>query len=347
MVDVAVLAGVSHQTVSRVINGTGNVAPDMRARVEVAIERLRYRRNPAARALATSRSMNIGVVSYGLAQYGPSLALKGIADEARAAGYATSLVSLADVDRVNMREALDHLIADSVDGIIILAPIDAALTAMEGLDSGTAPLVIWRPGADEGEHRVVTDEVAGARLATEHLLSLGHATVHHASGPQGWLGTAARLRGWFSALSEHGLVAHPAVVGDWTTQSGYDAGAKMARDPRVTAVFAANDQMALGVIKAMADAGRSVPGEVSVVGFDGVPESEFFRPSLTTVRFDFADVGRRAVDHILDLMHGIAPESPPRVLPQLIVGGSSGAAPTTTVDSPQTIRSHTNRRTRS
>ncbi|GAA1679339.1 LacI family DNA-binding transcriptional regulator [Microbacterium lacus] len=347
MVDVANLAGVSHQTVSRVINGTGNVAPDMRARVEVAIERLRYRRNPAARALATSRSMNIGVVSYGLAQYGPSLALKGIADEARAAGYATSLVSLVDVDRANMREALDHLVADSVDGIIILAPIDAALTAIDGLDAGGAPLVIWQPGADEGEHRVVTDEISGARIATEHLLSLGHPTVHHVSGPEGWLGTTARLRGWSRALSEHGLVAHPPVDGDWTTRSGYEAGLRLARDARVTAVFAANDQMALGVIKAMADAGRSVPGEVSVVGFDGVPESEFFRPSLTTVRFDFADVGRRAVDHILDLMHGIAPESPPRVLPQLIVGGSSGAAPTTTVDSPQTIRSHTNRRTRS
>lgn len=326
MVDVAVLAGVSHQTVSRVINGTGNVAPDIRDRVEVAIERLRYRRNPAARALATSRSMNIGVVSYGLAQYGPSLGLKGIADEARAAGYATSLVSLVDVDRVNMREALDHLVADSVDGIIILAPVDAALTAIHGLDAGRAPLVIWQPGADEGEHRVVTDEISGARIATEHLLRLGHPTVHHVSGPAGWLGTSARLRGWSHALSEHGLVAHPAIDGDWTTRSGYDAGTQLARDPRVTAVFAANDQMALGVIKAMTNAGRSVPQEISVVGFDGVPESAFFRPSLTTVRFDFAEVGRRAVDHIIDLMLGADPAPPLRVAPELIVRGSSAGA---------------------
>ncbi|WP_091708945.1 LacI family DNA-binding transcriptional regulator [Microbacterium sp. cf046] len=341
MVDVAVLAGVSHQTVSRVINGTGNVAPDMRARVEAAIERLRYRRNPAARALATSRSMNIGVVSYGLAQYGPSLALKGIADEARAAGYATSLVSLVDVDRVNMRKALDHLVADSVDGIIILAPIDAALTAIDGLDAGGAPLVIWQPGADEGEHRVVTDEISGARIATSHLLSLGHATVHHVSGPEGWLGTTARLRGWSSALSEHGVVAHPAIDGDWTTPSGYEAGLRLARDARVTAVFAANDQMALGVIKAMTDAGRAVPQEVSVVGFDGVPESAFFRPSLTTVRFDFADVGRRAVDHVLDLMRGADPAAPLRVAPELIVRESS-----TAVSPPSTTSHNTNRKTR-
>jgi len=326
MVDVALLAGVSHQTVSRVINGTGNVAPEIRQRVEIAIERLRYRRNPAARALATSRSMSIGVVSYGLAQYGPSVALTGIADEVRRAGYATSLVSLVDVDRANMREALDHLVADSVDGIIVLAPIDAALTAMHGLDAG-APLVIFQPGADEAEHRVVTDEVAGARLATEHLLGLGHATVHHVSGPPGWLGTTARLRGWSGALSEHGLVAHPPIEGDWTTRSGYEAGLRLAADPRVTAVFAANDQMALGVVKALAEAGRAVPEAVSVVGFDGVPESAFFRPGLTTVRFDFAEVGRRAVDHILDLMRGADPAPAQHIAPDLIVRESSGPAP--------------------
>lgn len=331
MVDVALLAGVSHQTVSRVINGTGNVAPEIRERVEVAIQRLRYRRHPAARALATSRSMSIGVVSYGLAQYGPSVALTGIADEVRAAGYATILVSLVDVDRARMREALDHLVADSVDGIVVLAPIDAALTAIDGLDAGSTPLVIFQPGAEEAEHRVVTDEIAGARLATEHLLQLGHATVHHISGPPGWLGTTARLRGWSSTLSEHGVVAHPAIEGDWTARSGYDAGSLLARDPRVTAVFAANDQMALGVVKALTESGRSVPEDVSVVGFDGVPESALFRPSLTTVRFDFAEVGRRAVDHILDLMGGTDPHPAQRIAPALIVRDSTThARPTPT-----------------
>ncbi|WP_438352273.1 LacI family DNA-binding transcriptional regulator [Microbacterium sp. CJ88] len=327
MVDVALLAGVSHQTVSRVINGTGNVAPEIRERVEVSIQKLRYRRNPAARALATSRSMSIGVVSYGLAQYGPSVALTGIADQVRAAGYSTSIVSLIEVDRARMRQALDHLVADSVDGIIILAPLDAALTAIDRFDAD-APLVVFHPGADEGEDRVVTDEVAGARLATEHLLDLGHASVHHVSGPPGWLGTSARLLGWSRALSERGLVAHPHLEGDWTTRSGHQAGLRLAADPTVTAVFAANDQMALGVVKALTDSGRSVPDDVSVVGFDGVPESAFFRPGLTTVRYDFADVGRRAVDHILDLMRGEDPAPPPRIAPALIVRESTAPSRT-------------------
>lgn len=186
---------------------------------------------------------------------------------------------------------------------------------------------------------MVTDEVYGARIATEHLLGLGHATVHHVSGPEGWLGTTARLRGWSGALSEHGLVAHPAIGGDWTTQSGYDAGMRLARDPHVTAVFAANDQMALGVTKAMADSGRAIPEEVSIVGFDGVPESAFFRPSLTTVRFDFAEVGRRAVDHILDLIHGVDPAPPLRVVPELLVRESSAT------HSPSTTSSNTDRKT--
>lgn len=325
MSDVARLAGVSAQTVSRVVNGSASVTPEIRARVELAIRQMNYRRNPAARALATSRSMNIGVVSFGLAHYGPSVALAGVADAARRAGYATSLVSLADVDRATMREALDHLEGDSVDGVVILAPIDAALTAIEGAEPG-APYVVFHPGGEVAPHRVVTDEVTGARLATEHLISLGHETVHHVSGPPGWLGTTARLRGWGAALASHGRVAHPPVLGDWTTESGYAAGRVLAEDPRVTAVFAGNDQMALGVIKALVDDGRRVPEDVSVVGFDGLPESPYFLPGLSTVRFDFGEVGERAVTHILGLMEGASPRPVLPVEPQLVVRSSTQSA---------------------
>jgi DNA-binding LacI/PurR family transcriptional regulator len=312
MIDVARLAGVSQQTVSRVVNNSDNVAPELQERVERAIAHLRYRRNPAARALATSRSMSIGIVSFGLAQYGPSVALTGIADEARRAGYATSLVSLADVDRATMREALDHLEADSVDGIVVLAPIDAAMSAMESLESGS-PLVAFHPGREEAHDRIVTDEAGGARAATEHLISLGHATVHHVSGPPGWLGTTARVRGWSEVLAERGLVARPPVAGDWTTPSGYAAGCALAGDDRVTAVFVANDQMALGVIKGLVDSGRRVPDDVSVVGFDDIPESGYFRPGLSTVRFDFAEVGRLAAARIFQLIEGDAPQPIPRI----------------------------------
>lgn len=323
MSDVARLAGVSSQTVSRVVNGSASVTPEIRARVEVAIRQMNYRRNPAARALATSRSMSIGVISFGLAHHGPSVALAGVADAARRAGYATSLVSLADVDRATMRKALDHLEGDSVDGIVILAPIDAALNAIEGIEPGT-PFVVFHPGGLSAPHRIVTDEITGARLATEHLLSFGHETVHHVSGPAGWLGTTARLRGWSDALAARGRVAYPPVLGNWTTESGYAAGRVLAEDPGVTAVFAANDQMALGVMKAMVDAGRRIPGDVSVVGFDGLPESPYFRPGLDTVHFDFAEVGRRAVRYILDLISGIDPPAAQSVEPRLMVRASVG-----------------------
>ncbi|WP_401000703.1 LacI family DNA-binding transcriptional regulator [Agromyces sp. GXQ0307] len=324
MIDVARLAGVSHQTVSRVVNGSDSVNPELADRVEQAIRQLRYRRNPAARALATSRSMSIGIVGFGLAEYGPSAALTGIADEGRRAGYATSIVSMVEADRANMSRALDHLVGESVDGIIVLAPVEGALTALEGVETDT-PLVVFHPGAAPAVDRVATDEVAGARMATAHLVDTGHRTVHHVSGPQGWLGTSARIAGWTGELSERGLVAPPPLVGDWTTESGYVAGRALAADPRVTAVFAANDQMALGVMKALADEGVRVPGEVSVVGFDGVPESAYYRPGLTTIGFDFAEVGRRAVDQLLLRMTGQEPGPVPPVEPTFLLRESARA----------------------
>ena len=326
MVDVARLAGVSQQTVSRVVNGSANVAPDMKDRVERAIGQLRYRRNPAARALATSRTMNLGIVSFGLTQYGPSVALTGIADEARRAGYSTTLVTLGDVDSGAMRAALDHLAADSVDGIVLLAPVEAALEAIDGLDAGV-PLVVFEPGAEVGTTSVATDEVSGAAMATRHLLDLGHQSVWHVSGPKGWLGTSARIRGWSQELSQAGRVTNETIVGDWTTRSGYDAGLLIAANPDITAVFVANDQMALGVLKALAECGLRVPEDISVVGFDDVPEARFYQPSLTTVSVDFEEVGRLSVDRILDLMRGDEPGPIPLIRPGLMTRASTGPPP--------------------
>ncbi|WP_374009573.1 LacI family DNA-binding transcriptional regulator [Leifsonia sp. LS-T14] len=339
MIDVARLAGVSQQTVSRVVNGSPNVAPDIRERVELAIRQLRYRRNPAARALANGRTMNLGIVSFGLAQYGPSVALSGIADEARKAGYATNLVTLGDVDRVAMKAALDHLAEDAVDGIVVLAPVQAALEAISGLEAGV-PLVFFEPGAAEGTTSVATDEVSGAALATRHLLDLGHDTVWQVAGPAGWLGSEARLRGWSETLASAGRVTNPVLSGDWSTTSGYAAGREIARNPEITAVFVANDQMALGVVKALSESGVRVPEDVSVVGFDDVPEARYYRPGLTTVRLDFEEVGRLAVDRILHLMRGGQVDPLPRVLPRLEVRDST-APPSGT---PRTVDRHSDRK---
>jgi DNA-binding LacI/PurR family transcriptional regulator len=261
--------------------------------------------------------MSVGVMSFGLAQYGPSVALTGIAEETRRAGYATNIVGLVDIDRANMRRALDHLLADSVDGIIVLAPLDDALSALEGLDSD-APMVFFHPGGEPAPGRISTDEVLGARLATDALLDAGQMTIHHVSGPPGWLGTSARLEGWRAAVTDRGLHPPMPVEGDWTTESGYVAGRRLAA-AGARAVFAANDQMALGVLKAFADAGVRVPEDASVVGFDDVPDAAYFRPGLTTVGFDFAEVGRRMVDQLLCMMGGGVPGPAPPVAPKLIL----------------------------
>ncbi|MEF2978343.1 LacI family DNA-binding transcriptional regulator [Subtercola sp. YIM 133946] len=322
MIDVARLAGVSHQTVSRVVNNHPSVSPEVRERVETAIRRLRYRRHSSARALASNRSLTIGVVSFGLAQYGPSVILTGVVDEAKRAGYSTSLVTVADPDR-DMTAAVDHLLAVPVDGIVIVAPIEAALRSARTLHV-EVPIVVFEPGADHTSGNVVTDEVSGSAAATQYLLDLGHQTVHHIAGPAGWLGTAARIAGWTRSLEQAGVAASPAIAGDWTTASGYRAGLVIADDPEVTAVFVANDQMALGVIKALADRGIDVPGDVSVLGFDDVPESSFFRPALSTMHIDFDQVGRYAVTGLVSLITGHSDRVDRGVLPVLVERQSTG-----------------------
>ncbi|HET6500245.1 MAG TPA: substrate-binding domain-containing protein [Amycolatopsis sp.] len=321
MADVARLAGVSHQTVSRVINAPDGVRPEVRQRVEQAIKELRYQPNAAARALARQRTMNLGVVSIGTSQYGPATTLFGIAEAAREAGYATSLVSLAVIDRQHMKTALEHLVADSVAGIIVLAPVATAVTAVHGL-SPDVPLVLFEPGVHDGVTSVAVDETLGARLATRHLLELGHDTVWHVSGPEGWLGTDARIRGWRAELAAARRVAHEVIAGDWSADSGYRVGQRIARDPEITAVFTANDQMALGLLLALREHGRAV-NEISVVGFDDIPESAFYQPPLTTVRLDFTEVGHRCVDRLLELIRGEAPAPKPPVQPELVVRGST------------------------
>lgn len=324
MIDVARLAGVSQQTVSRVVNNHDNVTPEVRERVEVAIRRLKYRRNGSARALVTRRTHNLGIVSYGLAQFGPSLALTGIVDEARRSGYTTSLVALENVGAEPLRSALDHLVADSVDGIIVIAPIEAALQSVESMSTGV-PLVVFEPGAIVGSGNVGTDEIRGAALATRHLLDLGHATVHHLAGPFGWLGSAARLNGWRQELLNDRMHLPDPMIGDWTTRSGYAAGLRIAADSTITAVFVANDQMALGVIKALDACGVRVPEDVSIVGFDDVPESAFFRPALTTVRIDFEAVGRLSVSTVIAAILDGTELSAAQVDPEFVHRSSTGA----------------------
>lgn len=298
MGDVASLAGVSSQTVSRVLNEPAVVRPETRDRVLAAIDNLGYRRNTAARALVTRRSQTIGVVSLATRLYGPTSVVHGIEQAARAAGYYVSIASQTSVDRLTLGAALDRLAEHGVEGVVVVGPQRHAQAALAELAEDVPVVVV--DGYDDGAApRVSVDHEEGARLATEHLLDQGVRTVHHVAGPAGWLETDERVRGWQRALEAAGAEAPEPLRGDWSCGSGYDAGRRLAADPDVEAVFVANDQMAIGLLCALAEAGRPAPDHVLVAGFDDVPEAAYVRPPLTTVRQDFTTLGRRSIDLLI------------------------------------------------
>lgn len=321
MADVAARAGVSYQTVSRVINHHPSVRAETRERVERAISELGYRPNPAARTLVTRQSRTIGVVSASTSYYGPARTLLGLEGAARAAGYSVSVAILSATDRSSMREAVEHLRRQSVDGVVVIAPDDAAAEAVRTLDAAV-PLVRVESGEEGSSPDVSIDQERGARMATRHLLDLGHATVHHVTGPLDWLEARARVAGWRAELRGAGAAVPELERGDWTPASGYRAGLRLAASPEVTAVFVSNDQMAIGLLRALAEAGRSVPGDVSVVGFDDVPEAGYLTPPLTTLRQDFDDLGRRCLAELLARLAGDSTHQRP-VAPALVVRAST------------------------
>jgi DNA-binding LacI/PurR family transcriptional regulator len=297
--DVASFARVSHQTVSRVLNDNPSVGDLTRARVLAAIDQLGYRPNIAARALASGRSKTLGVVAMDTSRYGPVSTLYGFQLAAQQHGYFVSVVAVHTVDRQSVRDAMRRLTSQSVEGLAVIAPFTSAHDAMASLPTGTPVVAV--EGDPEADVSVVTvDQVAGAKLATEHLLQAGHGTVFHVAGPPEWLEARGRTAGWRAALAEAGADVTPPLSGDWTARSGYQAGQVLAQIPDARAIFVANDQMALGVLRALHERGRRVPEDVAVVGFDDTPESAYFIPPLTTVRQDFQRVGRAAVQLLVE-----------------------------------------------
>jgi DNA-binding LacI/PurR family transcriptional regulator len=297
MADVAKLAGVSHQTVSRVINASSQVRPETRDRVLDAMRMLDYRPNTMARALATGRSRTLGVVSFDTTLYGPASTLFGIHRAAHEEGYFISTASLRTLDRESFLGAVERLRGQGVEGILVIAPQTDAAHSVLHLPDDLAVVAV-EAGPDRGIPVVAVDQIAGAVEATRHLLELGHRTVWHVAGPEDWVEAQQRITGWRQVLQAAAAELPPIQIGDWSPRSGYEIGQRLALDPDVRAVFVANDQMALGLLRAMHEAGRAVPGEVSVVGFDDVPEAAYFTPPLTTVRQDFMEVGRQSF-HLL------------------------------------------------
>jgi DNA-binding LacI/PurR family transcriptional regulator len=323
MADVAQIAGVSHQTVSRVLNDHPAVRPETRERVLAAITTLGYRRNSAARALVTKRSATIGVISFDTTLFGPASTLYGIEQAAHLAGYYVSVASNKTISRSTVLDGLHRLAAQSVEGFIVIAPQREAFAAVAELPRDV-PVVVVEGRTASWAPVVSVDQVQGGRIATEHLLAQGAETVWHISGPPDWLEAEGREVGWRAVLTEAGLDPPRVLRGDWTAGSGYRAGQKLASRPAVHAVFVGNDQMALGMLRAFHEGGVRVPDDVLVAGFDDVPEAAFFTPPLTTVRQDFIAVGRICIELLLRRIDGDTSADVRSIVePELIVRQSS------------------------
>ena len=322
MHDVARLAGVSQQTVSRVANGHSNVSDGTRQRVVKAMDQLGFHPNYAARALVTNRSGTIGVLGIETAQYGPAELLLGIEKAAGAAGYRVTITNVPGLSKALVEPAYRRFADQSVDGIILIQPVYSASKVFRALRK---PVVALGRAATLGVPSVGPDNAAAAGIVVDHLLGFGHATVWHVAGPEHWSPADDRIKGWRAALERAGRQVPPFERGDWTPGSGYEIGRRLADHRDVSAIFVGNDQMAVGVLRAMKLAGRRVPDDVSVVGFDDIPEAEFVSPPLTTVRQDLRSVSASAVDLLLEMVNGRRPAVRHRITESILVGRESTA----------------------
>jgi DNA-binding LacI/PurR family transcriptional regulator len=302
--DVARLADVSAQTVSRVVNQHPYVSDDTRQRVIDAIHQLDYRPNRAARSLVTQRSCVVGIITFGIPNYGPAQMLTHVERVAKARGYGVGFAAITHMSSDEIRDAITNLGDHAIDGLVILTPTEGVSYDELTRVCGGIPFVQIdvEPGAQTPS--VIIDQWYGSQLATQHLIDLGHRDICEISGPANWYGAQSRHRSWIATMQAAGLTPDLPVEGDWSPQSGYDRTCELLdRDARFSALVAANDQMALGALRALRDHHLRVPEDVSVVGFDDIPEAAYFEPPLTTVRQDFAALGAQSVEYLVALLN--------------------------------------------
>lgn len=323
--DVAKHAGVSHMTVSRVLNDHPNIRDSTRQRVLKVIEEMNYTRSSIARALATRRAMRIGVLVDGPVQFGPNSTLRALEAAARDVGYAISAFSIDDDDDAQLDAGVVELVTQGVDALCVIAPRASSLELLRQKSTGL-PTIVIKAESDDVWHTAAVDQRSGARLAVDHLIELGHRRIAHLAGPLDWYDAREREQGWRESLAAAGLDAGEAIIGDWTSDYGYEVG--KAFDPgSATAVFAANDQMALGLVHGLVDQGLRVPEDVSVIGFDDVPDARHFLPPLTTVRQDFSALGELALQLVIAAIDGEDHTRHDRIAPLLVVRASTAPAP--------------------
>lgn len=321
-VDVAQAAGVSTQTVSRVLSGHPNVRPETARRVLTAVDAVGYRLHAAAASLASGRSRTIGVITLSSIEYSTSAIVLGVEAVAAEQGYAVTSASVPHHSApASFIGAFERLESQGAEGIVVLAPVGFLAEAL-GARTARTPTVGHRQTGGVGTDALV-DQRAIARAATEHLLDLGHQTVWHVSGDEFWEESDARREEWEAVLRERGITPPPVIPGDWSPESGYRAGRTIAAIPDVTAVFVSSDEMAFGVIRALHEAGRIVPDDVSVVSVDDIALAAYAAPALTTVRQPFVDVGRAAAIQVIDLIEKREPSALAPLRAELIVRAST------------------------
>ena len=319
--DVALRAGVSHMTVSRVINDHPNIKESTREHVKHVIAELGYQPSSVARALASRQSRSVGVIVDAADHYGPKNTLLAIERAAREVGYTVAAFSLSGWGDTTVREGLADLSGHGVDAVCMIAPRTSSLVAVTGAPLEVPTVVVGDIDDRPPMITVAVDQGHGASLVAEHLVSLGHRSILHLAGPLDWIDAQARERSWRREMQERGLATRT-LVGDWSSDFGYEVGARHPLDD-VSAVFASNDQMALGLLHGLSTRGIRVPDDIAVVGYDDAPESRHLLPPLTTVRQDFHAVGRAALRTVLDAIEGRPVEARQRIVPELIVRAST------------------------
>jgi DNA-binding LacI/PurR family transcriptional regulator len=304
--DVAQTAGVSYQTVSRVLNDAPDVSAATRERIQQIIKDMGYRRSRTATALSTSRSTAIGILTDGSPRFGPVGTLMALEKVARQKGYFTTVVTVEEPYADSIPNALDTLDEIEVDGIIVIAPLLSMAAAVRGATI-QVPVEMIAAGASSTPNLFTYSEnqELGARMATQHLIDLGHTDIAHLAGSMDWFDGRVRKAGWEAALRDADLSPGLCLEGDWSPGWAYETGLRLIQEDRVPqAIFAASDHTALGLIRALSESGIRVPDDVSVVGFDDVEGSEFFLPPLTTVRQDFAALAHASIEVLLGAIEG-------------------------------------------
>ncbi len=324
MADVAELAGVSVPTVSRVLSGAARVSPLRRERVEAAISALNFRPSAAARILASRQPKAIAVVAGDTSKYGYAETIRGVEAAARAEGFTVAITVVESPDDEEVDLALRLVLTQAIAGVVVLKFDPPGVRALRRMPPDL-PVVALSGVRQTGVRQAVLDEARAAEELTNHLLQLGHATVHHVPVPPSRREGDGRTAGWRRALRAAGAPVPPLSAATWSPHAARDIGLELAADPDVTAVFCGNDEIAMGVIRGFADAGRRTPEDVSVVGFDDHPLAALWTPAITTVRQDFFGLGERGFSLLMGAVTATSNRRFSSERPQIVMRESTAA----------------------